>query len=172
MTDDLAIQLEKSDRLSVIAERIGFALWQLQELERISAYYLVLKTKATLGMGAKAGQELIDKAVSRTFGMTLREISGANLFDQKLQVRFSALLSERNWLVHKSRADSRSAIHGDDPAIILIDRVNSIADESLALMHEVMLLAGAFSQEYGVSEELANEQAEATIRGWHDPNAD
>ena len=88
----------RAQRLADITQCVGFALWQVQELEGVAAQYLVLRTKALLGMGSAAGNELVAKAQSRTFGFTLREIAGAGLFESELQARFDALLSERTGL--------------------------------------------------------------------------
>ena len=63
---DLAHQLEKADRLAAITQRIGFALWQIQELEGVSAQYFVLVVQAKKGMGLAAGNALEEKAKKKT----------------------------------------------------------------------------------------------------------
>lgn len=171
MNDYLVTQTAKADRLAAIAERIGIALWQLQELESGAAHYLALKTKATRGMGQAAGDELIAKALGCPFGVTPRDIAGASLFEPSLQTRFDALLAERNWLVHKSLASSRSAVQADAPASALIARINAIAEESLALLRVVGAMVEAFVVGSGVSPEYIDKQAAVILRGWHDPNA-
>ena len=55
-------QLQKANRLTEITQRIGFALWQIQELEGVSAQYFVLLAQAIKGMGEAAGNVLIEKA--------------------------------------------------------------------------------------------------------------
>jgi uncharacterized protein YutE (UPF0331/DUF86 family) len=108
--EDISQKLLRSDRLSEILQSVGFALWQLQELEDISAKYFVLLTQATQGMGIEAYKPLEDKANKKTFGSSIYEITKKGLISEELQERFSKLLAERNWLVHQSRRDSRNAI--------------------------------------------------------------
>src|SRR5690606_19152710 len=103
MTDFDSSHTSDSDRLFIISQRVGFALWQLQELEDVLAQFLVLRTKAKRGMGSDAGNKLTEKARSKPFGISLREVADAGLFDSPLQAEFDTLLAERNWLVHRSR---------------------------------------------------------------------
>lgn len=59
-----------------------------------------------------AAHMLFDKAQSKTFGATIQQLAKAALLSPVLAARFAALLTERNWLVYRSCADSRGAIHG------------------------------------------------------------
>ena len=101
-------QHQIANRLSAVTQTVGFALWQLQELEGASAQYFVLLAQAEKGMGLVAGAALIEKAQSKTFGATIHQIAKAGLLSPELETRFTNLLAERNWLVHSSRATSRS----------------------------------------------------------------
>ena len=47
--------MQEAERLKIITQRIGFALWQIQELEGVSAQYFVIVTQAKKGMGEAAG---------------------------------------------------------------------------------------------------------------------
>ena len=49
--EELNIQLEKANRLRESTQRIGFAIWQIQELEGVSAQYFVLTAQAQKGNG-------------------------------------------------------------------------------------------------------------------------
>ncbi len=75
--DPFAYRLETADRLNLILNRMGFALWQLQELESVAANYFVLLVQAQKGMGLEAGNLLIEKAKKKTFGTTVRRLSEA-----------------------------------------------------------------------------------------------
>lgn len=157
---------ENAARLSVISSRIGFAIWQLQELEGVAATYLVLRTKLTKGMRMEEANAFVEDAKKEVFGTTLRELNKAGLFEPQLQARFSALLDERNWLVHRSRASSRSAVYSDDPFRLLVQRVDGIASEALALLREIHQLTWAFLKEQGISEEKIREYATKTVAQW------
>lgn len=169
--EDLKLQLEKAERLAAIAQRIGFALWQIQELEGVSAQYFVLLVQAKKGMGVDAGNDLVEKAKKRTFGATIHQIAKAGLLSSELEVRFTNLLSERNWLVHRSRSDSRSAIHGDIAMQLLVARIDKMAEESLALLREIGALSVAYVKKYGVTQEHVNKEAEELLEQWHASDA-
>ncbi len=101
---------------------------------------------------------------------TLREIAGAGLFESALQARFDALLNERNWLVHRSRATSRSAIHSDSAAQELIARIDTVAELSRILLGEVGGLVSAFIRQHGIDQQHIDEETVAILRRWHDPD--
>jgi hypothetical protein len=75
--------------------------------------YYVLVVHAKPGMGFEAGQALVDKAQSKTFGSTITQLAKAKQLPQEVEARFQTVLKERNWLVHGSRSSSRNAIHDD-----------------------------------------------------------
>jgi hypothetical protein len=91
---------QKAERLFRITQRIGFALWQLQELEGVAAHYVVLVTQAKKGMGFEAGIALLEPVQLLPFGGILTKITNASLLDAGLETRFKKVLRERNWLVH------------------------------------------------------------------------
>ena len=135
--DPLAAHFDKAQRLSEITQRVGFTLWQLQELEGVATTYFVLLAEAKRGMGTDAGEILVAKAQGRTFGVTIRQLKTAGLLTAELEQRFRKLLSERNWLVHSSRADSRAAVHSNSEFGALLFRLDRIAEEALALLREI-----------------------------------
>lgn len=164
LKDDIA----KADRLNAIAERIGFALWQLQVLEGAAAQYYVLIAKASQGMGLEAGQELLDEALSKTFGKTVTRLLKSGQVPGEPMARFRALLDERNWLVHNSRFTSRSAVHDEALRVQLILRIDAIADEALSLLKEVSKLAETFVLSKGFRPqdiELAALRTQEPLRG-------
>lgn len=156
-----------ANRLHLVTQQIGFVLWQLQELEGVSARYFVLLAKATRGMGITAGNALLDKAKKNTFGTNIRHITEHGLLSKNLEQRFNHILSERNWLVHRSRADSRDAINSDESMQKLLIRIDAMANETLALLKEIDLLSSNFVRAYGVTDEYINKKVEELLRQWH-----
>ena len=162
----LAEQLEKADRLAAVSQSVGFALWQLQELESVTAQYFVLLTQAKKGMGLSEGSALVEKALAKTFRATLHQIAKAGLVPPEIEKRFEKLLSERNWLVHHSRADSRSAIHHDSVLNALILRLEGIADEALALLRYIALETTSFGENHGVSAQYVDRMSKQMLEQW------
>lgn len=165
-------QLEKADRLAVVTQRVGFALWQLQELEGVTAHYFVLAAQSKKGMGLDAGNALLDKAMKNTFGSTIRQMSNAGLLNADLQEDLKKSLRDRNWLVHKSRAESRSAIHNDAAMQRVVKRIDSIADEALVLLKKIGALSDAHVKKHGVTEEYIAKKANEILERWHTSDVD
>lgn len=160
--------MEKANRLKEITQRIGFALWQIQELEGVSAQYFVLAAQAEKGMGEVAGNAIVEEARKKTFGRTIHRITNQGLLSVELKNRFLNILSERNWLVHRSRADSRDAIHSDAAMKKIVTRIDAIANESLSLLKEVGSISMEFVKEHGVTEKYIYQEAEELLRQWHE----
>ena len=170
--EDLLSQLDKADRLSAITQRVGFALWQLQELEGVTAQYFDVAAQSKKGIGLDAGNVLLDKAKKNTFGETIRQITKAGLLSAELQDVFKNLLRERNWLVHRSRAESRSAIHSDVAMQRVMNRLDSLAGEALILLRKMGALSDAHAKKHGVSEEYIAKKANEILEQWHTSDAD
>lgn len=167
--ESLDMQLQKANLLEVITQRIGFAIWQIQELEGCAAQYLVLMTQATRGMGEEAGNELVRKAQEKTLGSTIHQARKAGILDETLERRFTALLEERNWLVHKSRGRSRGAIHNIQYADTVIRRIDVMAEEAGALLTEVERLVERRVKSSGIAqnEQQVQERARRLLEEWH-----
>src|SRR5690606_12094945 len=69
------------ERLHAITQRVGFALWQLQELEGVSTRFAVMLT-VTPGIGEEAGNELLAKASGKPFGATVRVLAEVGALDR------------------------------------------------------------------------------------------
>jgi len=164
-------QLEKAERLATVTQNVGFALWQLQELEGIAAQYFVLLVQAKKGMGLAEGNALVEKAQTKTFGTTLHQIAKAGLISPELEERFAKLLAERNWLVHRSRAESRSAIHAGEAMTILVGRLKAMADEALALLKYIGVETSSFVQKHGVSIQYVEKISKQLLEQWHATDA-
>lgn len=157
----------QAERLSLIAERIGLALWQLQELEGVAAHYVVLMTKAKKGMGSEAGMALLEPALRLTFGGTLKNFTKTGLLDAGLQTRFDKILDERNWLVHESRGTSRNALSSDSGTDEVVGRVDALAEEALSLIQVLGSKIEDYVRTQGVSMNDVDEQASALLEQWH-----
>ena len=159
-------QLIKANRLAEISQQVGFTLWQIQELENVAAHFYVILGQAEKGMGLEAGNALIDKALQNTFGKNIGNIKKAGLIDNELETRISSLLKERNWLVHKSRLDSRNAICHDSAMNKLLQRLEVITEETTYILKELGRRCEAFVMKHGVSQNYINEVSQEILKGW------
>jgi hypothetical protein len=160
-----------SQRLSAISERVGFALWQIQELESIAAHLYVLCGSAKPGMGLAAGEALLASAMEVTFGRTIARIRRAALVDESLQRRLDVFLNERNWLVHKSRLESRSAVHQVSEFTQLMARLREIDRVALALIRSLGSVIEGFAKSHGVTQAYVDAEAKRLLHAWRSGNA-
>lgn len=160
-------ELVRAERLDQIAQRVGFAVWQIQELEGVAAQYYVLVAIAELGMGVEAGLALVEQAQSKTFGSTVNKLVKGNHLPEVTKERFSNLLAERNWLVHNSRSSSRNAIHHQELFQELLVRLDAITTQALELLHALSTLSEQFVRSKGISAEQIQANANQTLRSWH-----
>lgn len=163
----LAVKLADSDRLHAITQRVGFVLWQLQELEGSAARAFVLLAQATEGMGLVPALELVQKAQSKTFGATVRQFIKAGLLTSELEAEFASVLVDRNWLVHKSKAESRDAIYSDVAASVLIRRLDDIGKKSSKLLHSLGSMAETSAKRRGVTDQQIQTMTAELLEQWH-----
>jgi hypothetical protein len=163
---DFVARLDAAGRLELIAQRIGFALWQFQELESASALCLVMLDKSARGIGVLAGNTLLRKAESKPFGAIVDALDRAKLLTPDFARRFDTLRKERNWLVHKSKADSRQAVHNDTSMRELIQRVDTMASEALVLLKALEKIAIRQATGAGVSKAYIEEEAKKLLSAW------
>jgi hypothetical protein len=169
--DPLDAHFERAERLAEITQRVGLTLWQLQELEGVAATYFVLLAAAKRGMGTEAGELLVAKAKGRTFGATITQLQAAGLLSGELEERFRRVLSDRNWLVHSSRSDSRSAVYDDSAFGALLLRLDRIAEEALALLRELGFRAEKHVMAHGVTRQRIGEGAATLLKAWREADA-
>lgn len=118
-------------------------------------------------MGIATGRALVEKAQRKTFGSTIHEMAKAGLLTPEREARLTNLLTERNWLVHKSRASSRNAIHNDSAMHKLLLRVGAMAEESNRLLDEIAALVESFVRKHGITERHITETANRLLEQWH-----
>jgi len=157
----------RAERLLALTQRVGFTVWQLQELEGATAQYFVMVCQATQGMGEESGQTLVNKAKSKTFGATITQLAKAKQLDPDTQTDFQTLLAERNWLVHHSRADSRSAIHDEKIFHKRVERIDAIADAAQKLIKSLGRHAETFARDHGISLSHIDDLTAQTLATWH-----
>lgn len=163
----IAAQLERADRLHVVTQRVGYTLWQIQELEGVAAQCFVLLAQATKGMGMSEGNALLDKALAGTFGATITKLRDAGVLPLDVEAQLRALLKERNWLVHSSRSTSRAAVHSDEALAAAIQRIDGISGSTLFLMKRLGDIVESHVKKHGVTDTQIDQHAAKILEAWH-----
>ena len=169
--NDFSERLARANRLQVLMQQVGFALWQLQELEGVAAQYYVLVALAKRGMGTAEGNVLLEDAQSKTFGATISKLVKENHLPGNIEPRFQALLKERNWLVHSSRSTNRDAIRNGIAYSKLLKRLEAIAEEAGVLVKAVGEESNKRARNLCLSAERQRFLAAEILKGWHGGNA-
>jgi uncharacterized protein YutE (UPF0331/DUF86 family) len=146
-------KLEMANRLDGLMQRVGFAVWQLQELENAAATYLVVCVHAQPGIGVQRGQELLAEAEKKPLGALLKDLQRHKVIQGELADALQAVLEDRNWVVHRARRESRGVLSDPEALRTLMERLEALADHAAALLarlggeiHTQVMKAGA-SQE-------------------------
>lgn len=167
--EDLDLKLERADRLDEIARRVGVTLWQIQILEDVSAQCLVLVTKVQKGMGEEAGNVHLDKARNRTFGTNVSMMIDAGILASDVKPLLSWVVSERNWLVHRSRHENESAVYSDDLTYGLLVRLNTLNENIKHLMGVVLDIVKKFAEEHKISQEAVDNLFQEKVQNIRSP---
>jgi hypothetical protein len=76
-------------------------------------------------------------------------------------------LSERNWLIHKSRLDNRAAFYSDSAAHDLIQRIDLISAGVRELMIEIDKLIDSDAIESGIDLADLGRRTDEMLSTWH-----
>ena len=99
-----------STAFSQLMQLIGYTHWQLAECEDVVAHFLVLRHEATRGMGLEAGEALLTKSRSKTFGALFKSLKQKGGLPSETIDRLAFVVDERNWLAHRSKREFRGVM--------------------------------------------------------------
>lgn len=164
--ESFARRVAQAELLSELLQHVGYAFWQLSECEDTVAHLVTIRLRATVGMGEEQGEALLAAAQRRTFGSLLRELRETQVLAPELERRMLALLEERNWLVHRSKRESRGVLHRGAAFDRLVSRLQSIAEEATAVNALLAAALEAYVVQAGVDPAFIDREAERLARSW------
>ena len=159
-------QTHRNERLAVLMQSVGFAVWQLQELETSVATYLVIRVHAHRGIGTVPGEQLIKKAEGRTLGSLVTELAKSGVIDGQLSVDLREVLEQRNWLVHRACRENRGILASPKQFSELLVRLEALAHRSLELLKEVASGIENHVLSCGVDRRTIDSEADRLARSW------
>lgn len=163
---NLNAQIEQATRLSTLMQAVGFAVWQLQELETTAITFAVIRLRASRGMGEVAGRALLEKGERRTLGHVLQELRARGLIDGAVDEDLRDVLDQRNWLVHRARRETRGVLTDDSRLSDLLARLDSLADRTLALQKVLASEIDAYVLSSGVKKKTVERETEEVAKRW------
>ena len=165
-SEDLQLLLAQNQLLVQMLTRVGYAVWQAAECEDTLAHYVILRLRASKGIGEREGLDLLAKAQSRTFGHTLRELKDASVLSPAIEARLSKLVDDRNWLVHRAKRENRGVLNDLTRFDQLVARIDGIASEALELHKELAAELEEFAVQAGVDRREIDIEAANLSAAW------
>ena len=148
---------------------IGKALWHLQHLENIVAYFTTYKIlQAKRDKGKKLRQTDLERVLGKQKGQTLGPLISTakahKTIPADLAKRFDLLLAERNWLIHHCVTDEYLSLRNETKRLRLFRRINTFAEEAISLQNEVQCLFEDWFTELGYDLSKAYDVAEDLLK--------
>jgi uncharacterized protein YdhG (YjbR/CyaY superfamily) len=119
--------------LQTVNSQVGSTIWHIQLLEFTLIHYIVMVYGLEPGVERETAFRVLDEVSVKTLGQLIAELRKNNDLDERLDHRLKAFLKERNWLIHRSRADSHLAVYYPDKLAVLIRRLDTLTVEALNL---------------------------------------
>ena len=122
------------EEFSELTSLVGYAVWQIQILERVLAGHLVMVHQITTDTARSEIETMFVKTARHTLGQLFSAIRKTGGEPESLLPRLEGFIIERNWLVHRSRHENPSDLYSPAKRTALRQRLCAIADEALSLM--------------------------------------
>jgi hypothetical protein len=145
---------------------VGFALWQIQELENTLAHYLVIVHKVEPGVAIDVAEGILEKTRKMTLGQLVNDLRSKEKVPTELLERLEEFVEHRNWLAHRSRGESRKHLYQEALHHVFFDRVEWVADEALSLGKAFCEEIARYVEKHGVNKEYIERTAAGIMREW------
>ncbi|PYJ45009.1 MAG: hypothetical protein DME85_13910, partial [Verrucomicrobia bacterium] len=96
------------EEFSELTSLVGYAVWQIQVLERVLAGHLVMVHQITTDTARSEIETMFVKTARHTLGQLFSAIRKTGGEPESLLPRLEGFTIERNWLVHRTRHENPS----------------------------------------------------------------
>jgi hypothetical protein len=120
-----------NEKLRDLYATIGAAVWHLQFLEDALVTYLAMRTIGR-PCSAEEANDALAKQRRKTLGVLMGEARAAGIFGSEV-ADAHALLTERNWLIHRSMYEASDDAYNDANRQQLVARVRALTERSISL---------------------------------------
>lgn len=166
MNQPLRLNPAASQRLPLLISSIGFAFWQLQDMENAARGYLVVRWAPKRGLGHDVELAISQKVDKMPFGGVIADLRKRGAISESLANDLEAAKAERNWLVHHSRRETRGILSREPALVALIHRLDAMAQESLRLHKALALELERFAVQSGVSQGSIDRESLRLAKSW------
>ena len=156
------------EELDSFYRAIGAAVWHIQYFEDALVSFVVMKRHKRNPTPEREAYDRLERERKGTLGSIYGRAKDEGIIPKDMEVRFENFLYERNWLIHRSKAESSSDLYNDDLRMRMINRIISIQDESLKLKQFIFESMEAFVCVHGVDMASVYRVANEAIRKLRD----
>ena len=156
------------DTLHEVYAAIGSAVWHLQFLEDVVVTYLTMRLRLSRPLTQEQAFAVLAAERQKTLGVLFNDAKAGGLVKGDLAKAFDALLTERNWLIHRAMLDCSDRLYTDEGVSTLLSRVRLLAQSAIDLKKRIYDDVRTWCIEGGVDIAKAEAIAERdfrTIRG-------
>lgn len=139
---------EASEKETFLYGCLGESLCAVQILEDALSHSIVLKK--TEPDQKKEADNLLKKQRSYTLGKAISIVKKESLLPKPLEIELSKLLTERNWLIHKSITDNKKEFKSDSYFNKLFERTKAITLKAKTLQISIELDLIKYSEKKGI----------------------
>ncbi len=139
---------EASKKEILLYSCLGESLSAVQILEDALSHSIVLKK--TEPDQKKQADNLLKKQRSYTLGQAINIVKKESLLPKPLEIELSVLLTERNWLIHKSITDNKKDFKSDSYYDNLFEKTKAITLKANTLQISIELDLIEYSEKKGI----------------------
>lgn len=155
------------DRLQEFYTAVGSAVWHLQFLEDVLVTYVTARLKLQDRGSGIVGLKVLEEQRQRTLGALMHEAKSGGILVGRVEEAFE-VLTERNWLIHRSMHEVSDGLYNDSVREAAIDRVRTLADKSISLKKALYADCRSWFEAKGVDVHSAEAAALARFRELRD----
>lgn len=152
------------EELDSFYRAIGAAIWHIQYFEDALVSFVVLKRHKRNPTAERKAYDRLERERRGTLGSIYGRAKDEGIIPKEMEARFETFLNERNWLIHRSKAESSSDLYNDNLRTRMINRIIFIQEESLKLKQFIFEKMEAFVRAHGVEMASVYSGANETIR--------
>jgi hypothetical protein len=146
--------------------QIGHAVWQIQALEDTLAHLITIMLRVPQRVALEEAEEVLENVRKGTLGRLLKEIKESGIMLEGFEKRLDDFLSERNWLIHRSRRLHHADIYHDEKFEKLLKRIDTLVEESRVLNREFAAMLESYVISKGVKPEEITKIVNETLDKW------
>lgn len=154
------------DELDYLFNRIGTAIWHLQNVEGAIVPFIIVKgiAKELNSLPKRRADELEAKYNKMTLGQLIGQLTNLALVEETLLKRLKTFNSERKWIVHNSVRESGDHLYTLSGRNNFFIRVEAFIEEAISLHHHIGDLLTDYVVSKGASIDQINRIAHSEIR--------